>query len=61
MVEREMALRVHQPIPWRVRIASVSSERVLFWGWKGGLVRWCWIVVDRGGWGEGLGGGKELE
>lgn len=27
-----MALRVSQPTPWRTRMASVSSERVLFCG-----------------------------
>jgi len=30
MVARPMALRVHQPMPWRARTGSVSSERPLF-------------------------------
>lgn len=40
-VARDMALRVHQPTPWRARVASVSSERVLFCSHgKGKVSRW---------------------
>jgi hypothetical protein len=38
MVAQAMALRITQPMPWRARTASVSSERVLFCVVEEGLV-----------------------
>jgi len=41
MVAQAIALRIIQPIPWRARTASVSSESVLFCVVEGRLVG-CW-------------------
>lgn len=38
MVAREMALRRNQERPWRIRMGSIGSERVEFWGSKVNVV-----------------------